>query len=91
MEQFSVHILGTTPRASDSRIVISLVVNLIFVAICYFVSKLGTKPLAVTAVVLAFLASHNLLGPMGIKKPLGIINERLRAKKEYANIVFEGL
>jgi hypothetical protein len=91
MEQFSIHILGTTPRASDSRIIMSFILNLIFVTVCYFVSKLGTKPLTVTAAVLAFVASHNLLGPLGIKKPMATVNERLRAKKEYSNIVFEGL
>lgn len=35
LEQFSIHVLGTSPRASDGRIVLSFCVNLVFVAICY--------------------------------------------------------
>ena len=35
LEQFSIHVLGTSPRASDGRIVLSFCLNLVFVAICY--------------------------------------------------------
>ena len=35
LEQLSIHVLGTSPRASDGRIVLSFCVNLVFVAICY--------------------------------------------------------
>jgi hypothetical protein len=39
LEQFSIHVLGTSPRASDGRIVLSFCVNLVFVAICYQVRE----------------------------------------------------
>ena len=65
-----------------------LLLNLGFVAICTWVSRFGANAETVTTVLLAFIASHNILGSLGIKKPLATVNERLRSKKEYANIVF---
>jgi hypothetical protein len=42
----------------------------------------------ISAVVLSFLASHNLMMNIGIKEAFGGENSRLQAKKEVANIVF---
>jgi hypothetical protein len=39
LEQLSIHVLGTSPRASDGRIVLSFCLNLVFVAICYQVRE----------------------------------------------------
>lgn len=60
-------------------------------AICTYVTRFGATIFLVVTVLLAFIASHNILGSLGIKKPLATVNERLRSKKEYADIVFEGI
>ena len=44
LEQISIHVLGTTPRASDSRILMGLLLNVGFVAICTYVKSFGAIP-----------------------------------------------
>ena len=90
IEQVSIHVLGTSPRASDSRIVMGLLLNVGFVAICTYCERFGAVTLQVVTALLAFVASNNVFGSLGIKKPLGKVNERLKSKKAYADIVFEG-
>jgi hypothetical protein len=44
LEQISIHLLGTSPRASDSRILAGLLLNVGFVAICFYVKSFGAVP-----------------------------------------------
>ena len=41
-------------------------------------------------VALAFLLSHNVFLTLGINLPFEAENERLKSKRDYANIVFSG-
>lgn len=88
LEQLSIHLFGTSPRASDSRILIFIVINAGFVAICTFVglTKLQT---IILLLALAFISSHNLLFSLGLKKPFRKENERMREQNLYADIVFK--
>lgn len=81
--------LGTSTRASDSRIFMYFVINLIFVAICYLVGSNDRKLLSILVVALSFLSSHNLLFSLGINKPFRKENERLKEQNIYADIVFK--
>ena len=80
MEQVSIHVLGTTARASDIRVVLSFILNGIFVSIGLILgSASGQTAMLVAMVALSFLASHNLLLSLGLRKPFKAVNERLNA------------
>ena len=80
MEQVSIHVLGTTARASDTRLVLSFILNGAFVSIGLILgSASGQTAMLLSMVVLSFLASHNFLLSLGLKKPFKAVNERLKA------------
>ena len=89
LEQVSIHVLGTTARASDGRILLSFCLNSIFVYICYRVQeKVGHQTFMASVVLLSYVASHNVLGSLAAKKPFQGVNERLKSQRAYADIVF---
>lgn len=77
LEQVDVHVLGSTPRASDSRIVLSFCINSVIVIGMYFLGQEYMKrPEAnIMGVVLAWVFSHNAMFGFGIMKPFKIVNE----------------
>ena len=83
------HILGTTARASDIRIVMSFVINGAFAGVSVYLGVSGRlTAMFLSMVLLSLLASQNLLAKMGLKKPFKATNERLKTQKSYSNIVF---
>lgn len=79
LEQFSIHVLGTSARASDGRILLSFCLNIIFLLICYQVhERADHQAFMAFVVLLSFVASHNVLGSLATKKPLQGVNERLK-------------
>jgi hypothetical protein len=75
MEQADVHALGSTPRASDSRIVMSLSLNAGIVIAMYFIKDFSNA--IVLGVILAWVFSHNFTLGIGMVRPHEVINERL--------------
>ena len=70
LEQISIHLFGTTPRSSDSRIVMSAVMNAVFILVINILRvEVGEEAYVLSMVGLSFLASHNILASLGIKKP----------------------
>ena len=82
IEQVSMHILGTTARASDARLVLSFILNGIFVGVSLYLGyKYTIQAMLLTMVLTSFLASHNLFGSIGTKRPFKAVNERLKTKR----------
>lgn len=75
MEQADVHALGSTPRASDSRIVMSLCLNAGIVIAMYFIKDFSNA--IVLGVILAWVFSHNFTLGIGMVRPHEVINEKL--------------
>lgn len=74
IEQISIHLFGTSPRSSDIRILFYFVINFIFAYLSLPVLKSTTSIDSASAfiyltVALSFLASHNLLFSLGMKRP----------------------
>jgi hypothetical protein len=71
LEQVDVHALGSTPRASDSRIVISLILNSAVVVGMYFVNYIGSGfgNSIILGVILSLILSHNVIFGIGIVRP----------------------
>jgi len=71
LEQVDVHALGSTPRASDSRIVISLILNSAVVVGMYFVTYIGSGfgNSIILGVILSWMLSHNVIFGIGIVRP----------------------
>jgi len=67
MEQADVHALGGTPRASDVRIVISLLLNSGVVVAMYFINEFSNS--IIFGVILAWVLSHNLTFGLGLIRP----------------------
>lgn len=77
IEQVDFHILGATTRTSDIRIVLSFILNVVFVIAMYFLAYYQSHRNAVImGVVLSFFSSHNIWYNLGIKKPFKIENEK---------------
>ena len=89
-EQVDVHVLGATPRASDSRIAMSFVINSGIVIGMYFVNNYSTRLVngTILGVILAWVFSHNVLLKVGMVKPFHVVNERARYEELYAQIAF---
>ena len=84
-EQANIHLFGSTARASDARIVVYFILNTVFVVICYYVRGMEEtddvkKRFTLCAVLLSFLASHNIV-PGLVRKPYKVANERLRSQR----------
>lgn len=76
-EQADFHILGSSPRASDIRIYLSFITNVIFVIaieLIYEYDKARNSYLI--AIVFAYLSSHNSWINLGIKKAFRIENQK---------------
>lgn len=86
MEQADVHALGSTPRASDSRILMSLILNSGIVVAMYLISDFANA--IILGVVLAWIFSHNFTFGLGMVSPHEVINEKLQQQKDYSDIVF---
>lgn len=68
---------GSTARASDIRILISFVFNLLcVVATLAAAIRLGFIEALLISGALAFLSSHNLMFNIGIVKPFQVVNEK---------------
>lgn len=89
-EQVDVHVLGATPRASDSRIAISFVINAAIVVGMYLIYfYLGSQTSStVFGVVLAWVFSHNILLEIGTLKPFRVVNEKAQYEELYSRIAF---
>lgn len=88
-EQADFHILGSSTRTSDIRIILSFAINVGFVVAMYFLGGYKSKKEAIImGVVLAFFSSHNIWFNLGVKKPFKIQNEKSMIQKEYGDIVF---
>lgn len=75
MEQADIHALGSTPRASDSRILMSLSLNAGIVIAMYFINDFSNA--IVLGVILAWIFSHNFTLGIGMVRPHEVINEKL--------------
>ena len=77
LEQLDIHVLGSTPRASDGRIIMSYIINVIFAGLLWFVYNNLQKPsLSLMLMpILAYLSSHNVFHTLGITKPHVVKNE----------------
>lgn len=69
LEQASIHLLGSTARASDSRVVFSFTINVAFVAACFYAAKESTTIAKLVLLLLPFITSHNFMFDMCLKKP----------------------
>jgi hypothetical protein len=65
LEQIDIHAFGSTPRASDSRILMSVILNGVFVIISALLLGSSEKMLFVISAILGFIASHNILFNLG--------------------------
>jgi hypothetical protein len=78
-EQVDFHILGSSTRASDIRIALSLATNVAFLVGMYILSIYQSyKKVCMMGVVLAFFSSHNVWLNLGIKKPFKVVNEKYK-------------
>ena len=75
MEQADVHAMGSTPRASDSRILMSTLLNAGIVIAMYFITDFSNA--IILGVGLAWLFSHNFTLGIGMVRPHEAINEKL--------------
>ena len=69
LEQASIHLLGSTSRASDSRLITSFVINAALATICYFGARESTMIAKLVFLLLPFVASHNFMFDLCLKKP----------------------
>ena len=90
LEQADVHVFGSTPRASDFRIVLSFCLNSAIVIGIYFLGHENHKlaEAVIMGVILAWVFSHNAMFGIGMIRPFKIVNEKLEQQKEYSQIVF---
>jgi hypothetical protein len=71
LEQIDIHVLGSTPRASDSRILMSTILNSSVVIAMYFIAYQGSGygNAIVLGVILSWILSHNILFGIGVVRP----------------------
>ena len=77
MEQAREHLLGSTARASDARILMFFTLNIGFVILSAILGKGSALSLRLSCALLSFIASHNVFGSIGMKKAFGGENSRL--------------
>jgi len=89
-EQVDIHVLGATPRASDSRIAMSFVINSGIVIAMYFANNFSIRLVngTILGVILAWVFSHNVLLNVGISKPFKVVNDRAKYEELYSQIAF---
>ena len=73
------HVFGSTPRASDIRILLSFCFNSAIIIGMYFLGHESGKEreALILGVVLAWVFSHNVMLGLGIVKPFKVVNEKL--------------
>ena len=91
MEQAEILLFGGTARASDLRILVSFVVNCLFVVIFTHSAIHSDANLTIIYAIVAFILSKNYLHTFGLKKPFKIENEEMARQRTNAEIVFENL
>jgi len=91
MEQCNIHVFGSTARASDGRIALHFVFNAVAVGLGVMISFTSVDWYRMLVPILALISSHNIFGTCLIKKPFVPVNERLKSKKAYADIVFDNI
>ena len=79
LEQIDVHVFGSTPRASDSRIVLSYCINSAIVIGMYFLGheEGKIKDAIIMGVILAWVFSHNAMFSLGLLRQYKIVNEKM--------------
>ena len=91
LEQGEILFFGGTARASDLRIFLSFVINMIFVVV-FTHSDVSTEgDLTIVYAVAAFFLSKNYLHTLGLKAPFKIENEDMNRQRVHADIVFSSL
>ncbi|CDW89360.1 pecanex-like protein 4 [Stylonychia lemnae] len=89
MEQADFHILGSSTRSSDLRIVLSFTINIAFVIAMYILAlNKSYLEAMIMANILAYFSSHNVWIDFGIKHPFKVINEKFLQQQEYMSIFF---
>lgn len=75
------HVLGSTPRCSDSRIILSKSLNCAAVVGMYFLASILTieshRNAIILGVILSWFFSHNIMFSIGMIKPFKIVNKQL--------------
>jgi hypothetical protein len=71
LEQVDVHVFGSTPRSSDSRIVLSFCINSGIIIGMYFLGYEAGRinDAIILGVVFAWVFSHNALFSIGMVRP----------------------
>ena len=92
LEQLDVHVLGSTPRASDLRILLSFICNLGAVIACN-APKMHENPSGAIIHItgLSYVFSHNIFKCLGLKKPFTAASESQLTQIAYSNIVFSNV
>jgi hypothetical protein len=85
MEQFEIFGFGGSARASDLRIFLFFVLNVVLVLVAFYSTQIWLIP------VLGYIASNNLWWDLGTVKPFHIVNEQLMQSKALVGIVFADL
>ena len=76
VEQVEIFVLGSSPRASDMRIVMSFVANVALIQTVHMTIVPGSSNRIRALAGVAFLASHNLWFSCGMKKPFKVVKEQ---------------
>ena len=91
LEQAEVLLFGGTPRASDLRILVSFMADVILVVIFTHSAVSENSSLTVVYLVAAYVTSKNFLLGLGLKRPFKIENEDQQRQQKQADIVFASL
>lgn len=85
MEQASIFGFGSTSRASDLRIVVSFIVD------CGLCALLWVLEMEILCGIFAYLSCSNYMHSCALRKPFVPVNEEMRKKKGWFEIVFRDL
>jgi len=78
-------------RSSDSRIILSLIVNIGFIVLgAYIGEKIGDGEVLMLGL-LAYLGSHNLFLCMGVKRPFKSTNQQALDNEDLLKSIFGGI
>jgi hypothetical protein len=91
IEQCEILLFGGTQRASDLRILVSFLVNTVFVIIFTHSDVKSDANLTIVYALVAYLTSKNYMHTFGLKKPFKIENEEMVKQRTHSDIVFSGL
>ena len=91
MEQAEIFLFGGTARASDIRILFSLIVNGALVAVFTNSDVASDASLTVVYAGMAFITSKNYMHTLGLKQPYKIDNEDMARQRTHAEVIFANL